>query len=146
MKREINAYNLKEGQIIYSKTGEELELRFRRQWNDNLYIFDGIVFDNDEDNDGHFSEKNEVVLTKSELRHWYINDNTKETNTVKNIIEFLKELEPNKLVKIYLFNEVYCEPRTAKEYLSDEQDLDELERYDVVEHYDLYGTLIVKGK
>ena len=72
--KKMNIDELKEGTIICHKRGEEMELRFRRKWNDNLYIFDGIVFENDEDMDGHFSEEKEVVLTKSELSDWYIND------------------------------------------------------------------------
>lgn len=64
--------NLKQGQIITHKRGEELPLQFVRQWNDNLWIFNGLVFENDEDMDGHFSSEKEIVLTVSELKDWEV--------------------------------------------------------------------------
>ena len=64
--------NLKQGQVINHNRGEELPLQFKRKWNDNLYIFNGLVFTDDEDMDGHFSEDNERVLTLNELKDWYV--------------------------------------------------------------------------
>ena len=62
---ESNISELREGDLICFDEYETLKYS---GWNNgHIWEFYGIVFENDDDMDGHFSEEKVVRLTKSEL-------------------------------------------------------------------------------
>lgn len=63
--------NLKKGDyIVEDRTGEMF--RYEGMNNGSIWEFSGIVFENDDDMDGHFDyNQNRVALTKSELMYHY---------------------------------------------------------------------------
>ena len=66
----IELQELKEGDIIYHKRGEELELKYSGWNNGHIWDFYKLEFKDDEDMDGYFGEQI-VRLTKGELKDWF---------------------------------------------------------------------------
>lgn len=63
--------NLKKGDfVVEDRTGEMY--RYEGMNNGHIWEFSGIVFEDDEDMDGHFDyDQNRVALTKNELMYHY---------------------------------------------------------------------------
>ncbi len=64
--------NLKKGDCIINDRSPEMTYRYEGFNNGDIWEFSGIVYENDEDMDGHFDyNKNPISLTKSELMCHY---------------------------------------------------------------------------
>ena len=72
MKNDITK-NLVEGNLIQEKrTGHLLQYN---GWNNGyIWEFYGLIYENEEDMDGHFDEENKIRLTKNELKDYKIYD------------------------------------------------------------------------